>query len=257
MGSRLALEQLLVKLPGSQKTLVATAGKQAIYEVLEGDTGRYLFSMDLGLQDVVTGIDAKTGAKTIDRAKTPETANRHGVARIRRAPSRGTRVLQRGHENAVRAAQRVVHGSGACGTRRPLHALHRRRWMLRPRLEERRQVWPPAGDRLQARKVAWTMRQRAPWTSECWQPPAGRVRRAASIACSRRSTMRRARALEGAAQRRAKHRADQFQVGGKAIHRVVGRQRRRMATSFPMLLPEVKNPRDNGAALYVFALADR
>jgi alcohol dehydrogenase (cytochrome c) len=48
-----------------------------------------------------------------------------------------------------------------------------------------------------------------------------------------------------------------FQVGGKQYIALSVGSGGALATSFPMLLPEVKNPRDNGAALYVFALTDR
>ncbi len=44
-----------------------TSGKEALYDALELDErGKYLFSIDLGLQNIITGIDPKTGAKHID-----------------------------------------------------------------------------------------------------------------------------------------------------------------------------------------------
>ena len=48
-----------------------------------------------------------------------------------------------------------------------------------------------------------------------------------------------------------------YQVGGKQYIALSVGSGGGLATSFPMLLPEIKNPRDNGAALYVFALPDR
>jgi alcohol dehydrogenase (cytochrome c) len=53
------------------KRVVATAGKPAVYDVLEADTGKYLFSADLGLQDLISHIDPVTGAKTVDRRREP------------------------------------------------------------------------------------------------------------------------------------------------------------------------------------------
>lgn len=53
---------------GTTRRVVVTAGKIAIFDVLDAKTGAYLFSMDLGLQNLVKSIDPKTGEKTIDRA---------------------------------------------------------------------------------------------------------------------------------------------------------------------------------------------
>lgn len=68
-----AFERHLAFLPvkGTRKKLLLTAGKEAIYDALDAQTGQYIFSMDLGLQNVVTSIDPKTGRKSIDRSLTP------------------------------------------------------------------------------------------------------------------------------------------------------------------------------------------
>lgn len=57
---------LNLKVKGKRQRVVVTAGKQAIYDVLEADTGKYLFSIDLGLQNLVKSIDPVTGEKHID-----------------------------------------------------------------------------------------------------------------------------------------------------------------------------------------------
>ena len=66
-------ERVITKLPvnGQMKSVVLTSGKQAIYDALEADTGKYVFSIDLGLQNIVTSIDPKTGAKTINLKLVP------------------------------------------------------------------------------------------------------------------------------------------------------------------------------------------
>ena len=60
-----AFERTLVKLPvnGQMKTLAVTAGKIAIYDAVEADTGKYVFSVDMGLQTIVKAIDPKTGSE--------------------------------------------------------------------------------------------------------------------------------------------------------------------------------------------------
>ena len=68
-----AFERQIINLPvnGKTKRVVITSGKPAIYDAIEADTGAYLFSIDLGLQNLITAIDPKTGKKTIDPGKIP------------------------------------------------------------------------------------------------------------------------------------------------------------------------------------------
>ncbi|RYE01227.1 MAG: alcohol dehydrogenase, partial [Sphingomonadales bacterium] len=50
---------------------VISTGKVGILDALDRKDGKYLFSYDFGLNDLVTAIDPKTGARTIDPAKVP------------------------------------------------------------------------------------------------------------------------------------------------------------------------------------------
>ena len=61
-------EQSLIDLPvgGTTRKLAVTAGKVAIFDAVDRKTGQYLFSHDLGLQNLFTGIDPKTGRKIVD-----------------------------------------------------------------------------------------------------------------------------------------------------------------------------------------------
>ena len=69
-----AFERQLVTVPINDKPrkVVLNVGKMAIVEALDAETGRYLFSVDAGLQNVITAIDPETGAKTIDPTKMPD-----------------------------------------------------------------------------------------------------------------------------------------------------------------------------------------
>ncbi len=73
-----AFERVITELPvnGVTRKVIVTGGKQAIFEALDAATGEYLFSIDLGMQNVITAIDPKTGEKTIDPASIPEPAAR-------------------------------------------------------------------------------------------------------------------------------------------------------------------------------------
>jgi alcohol dehydrogenase (cytochrome c) len=69
-----AFERQLVRLPstgGQARKLVVTAGKPGIYDALEANTGKYVFSFDMGLQNFITAINPETGAKTVDAKLIP------------------------------------------------------------------------------------------------------------------------------------------------------------------------------------------
>jgi len=61
-----------VSVKGETRKAVMTTGKMAILEALDAATGDYLFSIDSGVQNVVTAINPKTGEKTIDPEKLPD-----------------------------------------------------------------------------------------------------------------------------------------------------------------------------------------
>jgi alcohol dehydrogenase (cytochrome c) len=66
-------EQSLVSLQvdGHARKLVVTGGKTALFDALDASTGAYVFSQDLGLQNLVTAIDPATGEKTVNPALQP------------------------------------------------------------------------------------------------------------------------------------------------------------------------------------------
>jgi alcohol dehydrogenase (cytochrome c) len=57
---------------GRRRKIVMNVGKMAILDALDAATGEYLFSVDAGTQNVISHIDPKTGAKTIDPMKWPD-----------------------------------------------------------------------------------------------------------------------------------------------------------------------------------------
>jgi alcohol dehydrogenase (cytochrome c) len=61
-----------LEIDGSPRRTVTTAGKLGIFDTLDAATGKYLFSVDSGLQTLVTAIDPKTGDKQVDPKFTPE-----------------------------------------------------------------------------------------------------------------------------------------------------------------------------------------
>ena len=65
-----AFERTLITLQerGRPRRMVVTGGKLAIFDALDAKTGKYVFSIDLGLQNLVQSIDPRTGAKRINPA---------------------------------------------------------------------------------------------------------------------------------------------------------------------------------------------
>jgi alcohol dehydrogenase (cytochrome c) len=69
-----AFERLLADVPveGRKRKLSVTTGKMGILDALDRETGEYIFSIDLELDNVVTAINPRTGKRTIDPAKVPK-----------------------------------------------------------------------------------------------------------------------------------------------------------------------------------------
>ena len=69
-----AFERSLIRLPvnGVDQSVVVTIGKLGIIDAMDPATGRFVFSKDLGLQNVVTSIDPRSGRRTVDPALRPE-----------------------------------------------------------------------------------------------------------------------------------------------------------------------------------------
>ncbi len=67
-------EQTIVTLPvdGHPRKLIVTGGKTAMFDAVDAATGSFVFSADLGLQNVVTAVDPVTGAKTVNPAVEPK-----------------------------------------------------------------------------------------------------------------------------------------------------------------------------------------
>jgi alcohol dehydrogenase (cytochrome c) len=67
-------EQSLVTLPidGHARKVVVTGGKTAMFDALDAATGAFVFSKDLGVQNLVTAVDPVTGAKAVNPALQPQ-----------------------------------------------------------------------------------------------------------------------------------------------------------------------------------------
>jgi alcohol dehydrogenase (cytochrome c) len=74
-------ERQIVRMPvnGVVRPVIMTSGKQATYDVLDAETGKWIYSKDLGLQNIVSSIDPVTGKKTINPQTMPGDGQAHMV----------------------------------------------------------------------------------------------------------------------------------------------------------------------------------
>lgn len=62
---------------GQTRKAVFTAGKMALYDVLDAATGEYLTSLDTGIQNMIAAIDPETGDKTLASIAIPNAETSH------------------------------------------------------------------------------------------------------------------------------------------------------------------------------------
>jgi alcohol dehydrogenase (cytochrome c) len=66
-----------LEIEGQQRKVVFTAGKMALYDVVDATTGEYLDSIDLGVQNVVSAVDPLSGEKTVNPDAVPNRESNH------------------------------------------------------------------------------------------------------------------------------------------------------------------------------------
>jgi alcohol dehydrogenase (cytochrome c) len=255
-----AFEQQLVQLPvdGQVRTVVVTAGKTAIYEAMDAATGRYLFSMDLGLQNITTAIDPKTGAKTANPAFIPG----DGTSKVVCPHAGGAKSWIPGAYDAATKTLFVTLVE-SCMDVTPAAGRGPRSMGV-----EMTAVPRPGSDgkygrleaiNLQTREVEWTMRQRAPETSGVLATAGGLV-----FAGSMDRYIRAYDETGGKMLWQGPRLNDvsnscpiTYTVNGKQYVAVVVGLGGYHASTYAPLVPEIQNPPDHGAALWVFKLPEK
>lgn len=256
-----AFGRVLFKMPvgGTVKTVVATSGKQAIYDVVEADTGKYVASMDLGLQNVVVSIDPRTGAKVINPRLIPG-----GKDVITVCPHAGGAKSWLPESYNPETKAMFVPLVESCMDLTPVAAGGRGslstgvRWTLRPRADSDGRYGRLEAINLQTKTVLWTNRQRAPLSSGVLATAGGvvfggaldRVFAAYDDANGKELWRIRLNDVPNSAP-------ISYSIGGRQYVAVVVGNGGAHAATFPALVPEIRNPPDRGAAIWVFHLPDR
>jgi alcohol dehydrogenase (cytochrome c) len=163
-------EQSLINLPvdGRQKQLLVTGGKIAVFDALDRNDGKYEFSKDAGLQNVVVAIDPKTGHKTINPMLTPEA----GKTKLLCPHGGGARSWPAtSYDPATHILYVPLVESCADFTWIPRDAAQTAaggmdmHFLLRPRPDSDGNFGRIEAINLQTRQIVWTDRQRAPIAS--------------------------------------------------------------------------------------------
>lgn len=153
-----AFERVLTTLPvnGAMRKVVVTGGKQAIFEAVDAATGAYLFSIDLGMQNIISAIDPKTGAKTINPETIPPPGNR-AISLPGACPDTlGARNWMATAYDASRHAL-FIPMTDTCVDSRT-----KTRWQKNPDPATDGQWGLMKAIDLETRQVAWTRRERGP-----------------------------------------------------------------------------------------------
>ena len=241
---------------GEMKSVVVTVGKQAIFDILETATGKYVTSIDLGLQNVVTGIDPITGAKTVDPRLVPGDGE---TKMICPHVSGGRGWLPTAYDARVKVVYLPM--VEACMDLVPVPEGERGslttgvRWAVRPRPEGDGNYGRLEAINLETRETLWIERQRAPMTTGTLVTAGGlvfagsldRMFSAYDAETGARLWQTRLNDVPSSAP-------ISYSANGQEYVAVVVGSGGYQSTSYDLLVPEIQNPQDRNAALWVFAL---
>jgi alcohol dehydrogenase (cytochrome c) len=256
-----AFEQQLIHLlvNGADQKLVVTSGKMGIYEGMDAASGKYVFSHDLGIQNVVASIDPKTGEKTINPDVIVGDGKPHTICPH---PGGGRSWIATSYNAATKIM--YVPMVESCMDLIPAPPGNRGNltsgvnWFIRPRPDSDGNYGRVEAFNLETKKVLWIDRQRAPQSTGVLAT-AGGVMFAGSLD-------RYLKAYDDATgavlwQVRMNDVPSScpitYSVNGKQYVAVVVGNGGAQTATFPVLVPEIQNPPDRGAAVWVFELPEK
>jgi alcohol dehydrogenase (cytochrome c) len=251
---------LTLSVNGRDRRVLLTSGKEALYDALAlDDRGKYLFSIDMGLQNIITGIDPKTGAKHIDpnlipsREKTVTVCPHAGAAKswIPGSINPGTKVL---YVPLVESCMNLIpvpldqRGALSTGVN----------FTIRPRLDSDGRLGRIAAVNLETKKPLWTERQRAPQTTGVLDTAGGLLfagaldRWITAYDDATGKTLWREQLTDVPSSAPIT-----YAVNGKQYVAMVVGFGSPQSITFAMLTPEIDLPVARSSAIFVFALPDR
>jgi alcohol dehydrogenase (cytochrome c) len=256
-----AFERQLVTLPvnGRDRDVLVTSGKEALYDALDLDGGKYLFSFDLGLQNIIKGVDPKTGEKLIDPRLVPSRERAITVC-----PHAGGAKSWIPASINPKTRTLYVPVVESCMNLTPVPQDQRGglstgvNFSIRPRLDSDGRFGRIEAIDLATQTPKWAARQRAPQTTGVLATAGGLV---FAGALDRYFT-----AYDDASGKELwRTRLSDVPSAAPITYTVNGRQYVAMVVgygsaqsiTFPMLTPEIDLPVVRSATVYVFALPER
>ena len=252
-----------IRVNGETRTVVVTAGKQMIFDMVDAETGKYLQSFDhgrpLGMQNVVTAIDPKTGVKTVDASLVPgdgttKTICPHVDGGRDWMPSSFDAAAKILYLPWVEACMDLVPvGKGERG-----NLTTGVRWTVRPRPGTDGKYGRVEAINIETGKTLWTMRQRAPITSGVLATAGGVVfaggldRVFSAYDAATGALLWNARLNEIPASVPITYTVNNQQY----IATIVGGGGSQ-STAYANLVPEIKNPPGRAAAIWVFQMPSK
>ena len=256
-----AFERQLVRLPinGQLTTLALTAGKIGVYDAVDARTGKYAFSIDAGLQNLVTSIDPVTGVKTVDASLIPR--NRE-MKMVCPHAAGGKNFLAGSYNPGTRTV--IVPLNEACMDMFPIPGAAGRGGLssgynfgIRPRPDSDGNYGRLQAINLETRKTVWTARQRAPQTTGTLATAGGVVFAGSLDRFLRAYDDANGKLLwEARLNDVASAPPITYAVDGKQYVAIVVGMGGFHAASFVPLVPELKAPTDRSSSLWVFELPD-
>ena len=257
-----AFERQIMDLPvnGVPTSVVVTAGKQAIFDIVETETGAYVSSIDLGLQNGITAIDPTTGRKTVDPTLIPGDGETkmvcpHVGGGRSWSPTAYDPETKIAYVPIVEACMDMIavaegeRGSLSTGVR----------WTVRPRPESDGSYGRIEAINLETHETEWIARQRAPQTTGVLVTGGGLLF-AGSL--DRRFSAYDASTGDRLWNTRLNDIPNappiSFMVDGRQYVALTVGAGGYLTAAYAVLAPEIVNPSDRGAALWVFEMpADR
>jgi alcohol dehydrogenase (cytochrome c) len=248
-----------VNVNGVNRKLVITSGKEAFYDALDAATGQYVFSFDMGLQNVIASVDAKTGAKKYNPAIIPGDGETKTVC----PHAGGAKNWLPGSFNPSSKVL-FVPMVESCMDLIPVGPGERGgltsgvRFTIRPRLDGDGNYGRFEAVNMETKKVVWSRRQHAPQTSGALATAGGlafagsydRFITAYDDATGKTLWQTRLNDVPNSCP-------ISYSVNGKQyIALTVGGGGAQPAT-WPPLLPDIQNPAGGAAEIWVFELPEK
>ena len=256
-----AFEQQLIHLPvaGKDEKLVVTSGKMGIYEAMDAATGKYVFSKDLGIQNVIASIDPKTGEKTLAPNAVMGDDKPHLICPH---PGGGRNWVPASYDATTKMLYIALNEScmdlipAGPGKRGNLSSGYN--WFIRLRPDSDGKLGRVEALNLETKKVAWIDRQRAPQMTGVLATAGGvvfagsfdRVLKAYDAATGKTLWQVRLNDVPNSCP-------ITYSVNGRQYVAVVVGEGGPMTATYPVLVPEIQNPPDHESAIWVFALPEK